>query len=132
MACRGVGGVGQPREDQARRDDVLRAMFYEIVHALNRGVRLSTYCYWSLIDNYEWGSFEPRFGLFGVDRDRDAERLPTDIVGRNAAGAYRRLVRAFRARDKRALRAAFRAGSSRGSWLDAARPIRSASDHRTP
>jgi beta-glucosidase/6-phospho-beta-glucosidase/beta-galactosidase len=107
MAYRGVGGVGHPREDGARRDDVLRAMFYEIVHALNRGVRLTTYCYWSLIDNYEWGSFAPRFGLFGIDREKDLARLPTDIAGHNAAGAYRLLVQAFRDRDKRALRAAF-------------------------
>ena len=112
MAYRGTGGVGEPREDGARRDDVLRAMFYEIVHALNRGVRLAAYCYWSLIDNYEWGSFAPRFGLFGIDRDRGAERLPTDIAGHDAAGAYRLLVRAFRARDKDTLREAFEARSA--------------------
>ena len=31
---------------------------------------------WSLIDNYEWGSFKPRFGLFRVDRARDFRRSP--------------------------------------------------------
>lgn len=24
---------------------------------------------WSLVDNYEWGSYEPRFGIYGVDRE---------------------------------------------------------------
>jgi hypothetical protein len=26
--------------------------------------------HWSLVDNYEWGSYEPRFGIYGVDRKR--------------------------------------------------------------
>jgi beta-glucosidase len=25
------------------------------------------YFYWSLMDNYEWGSFVPRFGMVAVD-----------------------------------------------------------------
>ncbi len=28
------------------------------------------YLHWSLVDNYEWGSYEPRFGIFGIDRSR--------------------------------------------------------------
>ncbi len=35
--------------------------------ALERGVDLRGYFYWSLMDNYEWGSFLPRFGLVAVD-----------------------------------------------------------------
>lgn len=35
--------------------------------ALDRGVDVRGYFYWSLMDNYEWGSFIPRFGLVDVD-----------------------------------------------------------------
>jgi beta-glucosidase len=37
--------------------------------ALARGVDIRGYFYWSLMDNFEWGSFLPRFGLVDVDFD---------------------------------------------------------------
>ena len=40
------------------------------------------YNYWSLTDNYEWGSYTPRFGLYTVDvlHDPTLTRVPTDAV----------------------------------------------------
>jgi beta-glucosidase len=38
-----------------------------IKDAIDRGVDIRGYFYWSLMDNYEWGSFLPRFGLVDVD-----------------------------------------------------------------
>ena len=38
-----------------------------IKDALDQGVKIPAYLYWSLMDNYEWGSFVPRFGLVKVD-----------------------------------------------------------------
>lgn len=35
--------------------------------ALDRGLDARGYFYWSLLDNYEWTSFIPRFGLVAVD-----------------------------------------------------------------
>jgi beta-glucosidase len=35
--------------------------------AIDRGVDVRGYLYWSLMDNYEWGSFVPRFGMVHVD-----------------------------------------------------------------
>jgi beta-glucosidase len=54
-------------------DDALRSEFiYQHLNQLHRamqeGVRVLGYVYWSLIDNYEWDKgFEPRFGLIEVD-----------------------------------------------------------------
>jgi len=39
-----------------------------LYEAMRRGVDVRGYLYWSLLDNYEWGSFRPRFGLVDVDR----------------------------------------------------------------
>jgi beta-glucosidase len=35
--------------------------------AIQRGVDLRGYLHWSTMDNFEWGSFVPRFGLVHVD-----------------------------------------------------------------
>ena len=40
------------------------------------GVDVRGYCHWSLLDNYEWGRWEPTFGLISVDRAHDFERAP--------------------------------------------------------
>ena len=31
------------------------------------GINVIGYNYWSITDNYEWGSYTPRFGLYTVD-----------------------------------------------------------------
>jgi beta-glucosidase len=36
--------------------------------AMSDGCTVQGYLHWSLLDNYEWGSFEPTFGLIAVDR----------------------------------------------------------------
>ncbi len=42
--------------------------------AMDMGVDLIGYLHWSLIDNYEWGSFMPRYGLVDVDRQNGFKR----------------------------------------------------------
>nr|WP_296470347.1 family 1 glycosylhydrolase [uncultured Acetatifactor sp.] len=44
--------------------------------AICAGVDVRGYLYWSLLDNYEWGSYVPRFGLVDVDRSGDLRRTP--------------------------------------------------------
>ncbi|MFT4136868.1 glycoside hydrolase family 1 protein [Microbacterium sp.] len=44
--------------------------------AVAAGVDVRGYCYWSLLDNYEWGSYGPTFGLIAVDREGDFARTP--------------------------------------------------------
>ena len=67
-----------------------------VVAAIDDGVPVAGYWHWSLVDNYEWGSYEPRFGLYGVDRHRGEHGhragWTTDALGDDAAGAYRRII----------------------------------------
>ncbi len=80
---------GMATHDNAERPDGLsRAEFIEdhvywIQRAVEDGIDVIGYNYWSLTDNYEWGSYKPRFGLYTVDvlTDPDLERKPTDGVG---------------------------------------------------
>ena len=37
--------------------------------AMDDGVPVHGYLHWSLLDNYEWGHWEPTFGLIAVDRE---------------------------------------------------------------
>src|SRR5699024_9394986 len=36
--------------------------------AMEDGVHVQGYLHWSLLDNYEWGNWEPTFGLIAVDQ----------------------------------------------------------------
>ncbi len=73
---------GAPRTDGWTRKKHLARMIYSVQRAYNEGVNVIGYCYWSITDNYEWGSFDPRFGLYTVDclTDPELERIPTEAV----------------------------------------------------
>jgi beta-glucosidase len=52
------------------------AQYLSAIHdAISRGVNMNGYIYWSTMDNYEWGSYKPRFGLVSVDR-KTFQRTP--------------------------------------------------------
>lgn len=60
-------------------DDRFRIVFIAeylcaISEVMKMGINVEGYLYWSLLDNYEWGHFFPRFGLVDVDRENDFKR----------------------------------------------------------
>jgi beta-glucosidase len=73
---------GKPRPDGYDRADQLRDSIYWLQRAKADGMNVIGYNYWSLTDNYEWGSYTPRFGLYTVDvrTDPTLARRPTDAV----------------------------------------------------
>jgi beta-glucosidase len=73
---------GRPRADGYTRSDHLRDTVYWLQRAKADGINVVGYNYWSLTDNYEWGSYTPRFGLYTVDvrTDPTLTRRPTDAV----------------------------------------------------
>jgi beta-glucosidase len=50
--------------------------------ARDDGANVIGYMVWSLTDNFEWGSYTPRFGLYtvNVETDLSLARIPTDAV----------------------------------------------------
>ncbi|MFT3714909.1 MAG: family 1 glycosylhydrolase [Gordonia sp. (in: high G+C Gram-positive bacteria)] len=73
---------GAPRADGYRRGDHLADTVYWVQRARADGIPVIGYNYWSLTDNYEWGTYHTRFGLYRVDVETDPSltRTPTDAV----------------------------------------------------
>ncbi len=108
-------GRSYERLDGWKRSRYLREFLAALVAAREGGVPVTGYWHWSLVDNYEWGSYEPRFGLYGLDRHRGehgARWLDTDSMGDDAAGTYRAVIEGLRAGDRRVLDGAATGGSS--------------------
>ena len=88
----GTGGPW-PAADGMDRPRYVREHLGAVADAVAAGVPVRAYLHWSLVDNYEWGTYEPRFGLFGMDRsDPAAVRwMDTDAQGDDAAGEFARV-----------------------------------------
>ena len=69
----------------------------ELARVMAGGADVLGYLHWSLLDNYEWGSYTPRFGLYTVNvlADRTLRRIPTDAVA-----VYRRITASVGMRRK--------------------------------
>ena len=67
-------GIATSRDSQ--RIDYIDGAVTAVEQVVAEGATVLGYCHWSLLDNYEWGSWEPTFGLIAVDRDNDFARTP--------------------------------------------------------
>jgi beta-glucosidase len=95
-----------PRSDGWDRPHYLRKHVGALVGAIADGAPVTVYLHWSLVDNYEWGSYEPRFGIYGMDRSDPSgpvRWLDTDAAGDDAAGAFSHVVRGLLAGDRSVL-----------------------------
>ncbi len=86
------GNRVHPRRDGMTRSQFLRLHVHEVCKLLNKGVPLLGYLHWSLFDNYEWGSFAPRFGLYSINYEQGLDRLAEDSNGDRPAETYARLI----------------------------------------
>ena len=81
------GAVHDPQ-----RIDFLRAYLTELAQAVEDGVEVSGYFYWSLMDNFEWADgYRQRFGLVHVDyktlrrTPKDSARWYADVIRTNGS-----------------------------------------------
>ncbi|HEY9720415.1 MAG TPA: family 1 glycosylhydrolase [Oscillatoriaceae cyanobacterium] len=78
-----------PRADGWSREAYLVQHIKVLEQVKAEGVPIMGYFYWTLTDNYEWGSFSPRFGLWRVDvLSGDLTRHATPLVA-----VYRNIIR---------------------------------------
>ena len=60
-------GIGTDKDD--RRIEYVRRALNGVARCIRDGIDVRGYCYWSLLDNFEWNSgYRPTFGLVAVDR----------------------------------------------------------------
>jgi beta-glucosidase/6-phospho-beta-glucosidase/beta-galactosidase len=88
-----------PRRDKITRSEFIRRHVTEVQRIRAEGVPLVGYLHWSLFDNYEWGSYTPRFGLYALDYAKNLDRCVEDPWGDKPSETYSELVRAARAAD---------------------------------
>ena len=91
--------AGAHRKDRITRSEFLTIHFRELHKMLEEKLPILGYLHWSLTDNYEWGSFSPRFGLFRIDYANGLRRIAVDHLGDNPSATYARLIREFRDRQ---------------------------------
>jgi beta-glucosidase len=99
---------GAPRADGWNRPRYIREHLGAVVDAVAAGDPVRGYLHWSLVDNYEWGSYEPRLGLFGMDRRAGGgpvRWLDSDAEGNDAAGAFSHIVSGLLVGDRSVLEA---------------------------
>jgi beta-glucosidase len=60
-------GIGTTDDEQ--RIDYVRRALVGVLDAIDEGIDVRGYTYWSLLDNFEWAlGYRPRFGIVSVDR----------------------------------------------------------------
>lgn len=58
---------GLATQDDDRRVDYTFDALVDMFKAMEDGIQVDGYLHWSALDNYEWGSFKPTFGLIAWD-----------------------------------------------------------------
>ncbi len=84
-----VTEAGIATEVGARRAENVVRTLEQIHFARRAGADVRGYYHWSLMDNFEWAEgYEPRFGLYRVERTGAYDRVPTE--GAEVLGAIAR------------------------------------------
>ncbi|MGW1179868.1 glycoside hydrolase family 1 protein [Streptomyces drozdowiczii] len=60
---------GIATDDDERRVAYTARALASLAEAMAEGIDVRGYLHWSALDNYEWGSYRPTFGLIAVDRE---------------------------------------------------------------
>lgn len=92
---RDVDNAFYPRADGVLRSDFIRQHLNVIAQLLESERPLIGYLHWSLFDNYEWGTYSARFGLFSLDYQKGSARGIEDPLGDRPAESYAEAIRAI-------------------------------------
>lgn len=87
--------IATQRADSMLRSEFLRAHIQQVKRLVQEGIPVLGYCHWSMTDNYEWGSYTPRFGLFSIDFQQGSDRQVADHLGDRPSETYAQLIRDF-------------------------------------
>lgn len=93
-----LDGVAHPRPDGWDRPRYLEAHLRAVLDAIELGAPVTGYYHWGLFDSYQWGDYEARFGLRGVDRQHGCKLQELDSMGLDSVTALRTLLDTYRHR----------------------------------
>ena len=66
---------GIATSDDSRRVEFIKQALNGVSNCLDDGIDIRGYCYWSLLDNFEWQKgYSMTFGLIAVDRSNQARK----------------------------------------------------------
>ncbi|MFE5857917.1 family 1 glycosylhydrolase [Streptomyces sp. NPDC056500] len=82
---------GIATDDDSRRTAYLAGALGALAAAIDDGLNIGGYLHWSLLDNYEWGSYRPTFGLIAVDKDTFTRTPKPSAAALGAIGRTRLL-----------------------------------------
>jgi 6-phospho-beta-galactosidase len=106
-------GNNQPKfgEPESRPDGLTRAIFLkeilrESIQLIQDGIPLQGFLYWTLCDNYEWGTYTSRLGLVEYDYQNDVIK-DTDAFSAPNLKIFKKLIAAMQSNDPAKIRAAF-------------------------
>lgn len=85
--------IATRRSDQLHRSEFLNLHLAQVERLRQEHVPLVGYMHWSLTDNYEWGSYTPRFGLLSIDFEQGSDRSIEDHLGDRPSETYAHLIR---------------------------------------
>lgn len=58
---------GIATKNEEHRELFFKQYLYALSYALHQGFPIKGYMVWSLLDNYDWGSYDNQFGIYAVD-----------------------------------------------------------------
>lgn len=74
--------IGTQDNGYVSRNQFIREHAVEVYHAIQDGVDVKGFFYWSLLDNFEWSEgYTPKFGLVSVDPETQDRTVKDDALG---------------------------------------------------
>ena len=99
-------GKPEPRPDGLTRAIFLKEILRESIQLIQDGIPLQGFLYWTLCDNYEWGTYTSRLGLVEYDY-RNRVIKDTDAFGAPNLKIFKSLIAAMQSNDPHKIRRAF-------------------------
>lgn len=99
-------GRPKPRPDGLTRIQFLKESLSEIIRGIQKGYPLMGYFYWTLCDNYEWGSYTTRLGLLEYDFKKNIIKN-TDGFSMPTGETFKNLIEVMQSGEKNQIKKAF-------------------------
>jgi beta-glucosidase len=99
-------GTPKPRPDGLTRIQYLKETLGEVIRGIQKGFPIQGYIYWTLADNYEWGTYTVRLGLLEYDFRTNTIK-DTDAFGERTGETFKTLIASIRSSDPEEIRRHF-------------------------